>query len=62
MTFRDKDVEINDLGDKWHVVIKLSEGRELECTFPKTATVLDLVNFGDHLRELAIKEEERRLS
>jgi hypothetical protein len=62
MTFRDEDVEINDLGDRWHIVIKLDEEREFECTFPKTATVLDLVNFGDHLKELAIKEEERKLS
>jgi hypothetical protein len=60
--FKNKDVKITDLGDKWHIVIKLDRDREFECTFPKTATILDLVNFGDHLKELAIKEEERKPS
>lgn len=45
--------QVADDGDRWHVTYDCDDGRRFEVWMPKSANTVDLVNFGQHLRELA---------
>jgi hypothetical protein len=50
-----REVEKEDLGDRWRIVVELDGGRRLEVVFPKSIDSVDVENFREHLMTLATK-------